>query len=98
MLATTGAANARTVAEHALYLMLALAKRGPALERAVKGGAWPRGFGAIELAGRSTLVVGYGRIARRPSSVAIRNVRWISQTVPRSRCVSQVSPVTSGHP
>ena len=38
-LATTGDANAGTVAEHALYLMLALAKRGPALERAIKGGA-----------------------------------------------------------
>jgi len=69
-LATTGAANARTVAEHALYLMLALAKRGPALERAVKGGAWPRGFGAVELAGRSALVVGYGRIGREVARLA----------------------------
>jgi len=69
-LATTGGANARTVAEHALYLMLALAKRGPALERAVKDGAWPRGFGAIELAGRSTLVVGYGRIGRQVARLA----------------------------
>lgn len=69
-LATTGAANARTVAEHALYLMLALAKRGPALDRAVKGGAWPRGFGAIELARRSALVVGYGRIGREVARLA----------------------------
>jgi D-3-phosphoglycerate dehydrogenase len=69
-LATTGAANARTVAEHALYLMLALAKRGPALDRAVKGGAWPRGFGAIEVAGRSALVVGYGRIGRQVARLA----------------------------
>jgi D-3-phosphoglycerate dehydrogenase len=63
-LATTGAANAATVAEHALYLMLALAKRGPALDRAVHGGAWPRSFGCIELAGLTCLVVGYGRIGR----------------------------------
>jgi len=63
-LATTGAANADTVAEHALYLMLALAKRGPALERAVKGGAWPRSFGAVELRDRTCLVVGYGNIGR----------------------------------
>ena len=69
-LATTGAVNARTVAEHALYLMLALAKRGPVLDRAVKGGAWPRGFGAIELAGRSALVVGYGRIGREVARLA----------------------------
>lgn len=63
-LATTGAANAGTVAEHALYLMLALAKRGPALERAVKAGAWPRAFGNVELQGRTCLIIGYGRIGR----------------------------------
>lgn len=63
-LATTGAANAVTVAEHALYLMLALAKRGPRLDRAVRQGAWPRGFGAVELSGATCLVVGYGRIGR----------------------------------
>jgi D-3-phosphoglycerate dehydrogenase len=63
-LATTGDANADTVAEHALYLMLALAKRGPALERAVKSGTWPRGFGSVELRGRTCVVVGFGRIGR----------------------------------
>lgn len=69
-LATTGIANAHTVAEHALYLMLALAKRGPALDRAVKSGAWPRGFGAVELPGRTCLVVGYGRIGRQVARLA----------------------------
>jgi D-3-phosphoglycerate dehydrogenase len=63
-LATTGAANADTVAEHALYLMLALAKRGPALDRAVKGGAWPRSLGNVELRDRTCALVGYGRIGR----------------------------------
>jgi D-3-phosphoglycerate dehydrogenase len=63
-LATTGGVNAATVAEHALYLMLALAKRGPALDRAVHGGAWPRALGGVELAGLTCLVVGYGRIGR----------------------------------
>lgn len=69
-LATTGIANAQTVAEHALYLMLALAKRGPALDRAVKSGAWPRSFGAVELAGMTCLVVGYGRIGRQVARLA----------------------------
>jgi D-3-phosphoglycerate dehydrogenase len=63
-LATTGGANADTVAEHALYLMLALAKRGPALERAVKAGGWPRSFGGVELRSRTCVIVGYGRIGR----------------------------------
>jgi len=63
-LATTGGANADAVAEHALYLMLALAKRGPALDRAVKRGAWPRSLGNVELRGRTCAIVGYRRIGR----------------------------------
>ena len=69
-LATSGAANADTVAENALYLMLALAKRGPLLDRAVKGGGWPREFGAVELRDRTCLVVGYGAIGRRIARLA----------------------------
>jgi len=63
-LATTGTANSDAVAEHALYLMLALARRGPALDRAVKRGAWPRSLGNIELRDRTCVIVGYGRIGR----------------------------------
>jgi D-3-phosphoglycerate dehydrogenase len=63
-LATTGSANADTVAEHALYLMLALAKRGPMLDRAVKAGGWPRSFGGVELLGQTCVIVGYGRIGQ----------------------------------
>lgn len=63
-LATTGAANSDAVAEHALYLMLALARRGPALDRAVKAGAWPRSLGGVELRDRTCVIVGYGRIGR----------------------------------
>lgn len=69
-LVTTGAANADTVAEHALYLMLALARRGPRLDRAVRAGAWPREFGAVELRDRSCLVVGYGSIGRHVARLA----------------------------
>lgn len=64
-LVTTADANADTVAEHALYLMLALAKRGPARDREVKSGIWRRRFGAVELRDKTCLIVGYGRIGRR---------------------------------
>ncbi|MFZ9633153.1 MAG: NAD(P)-dependent oxidoreductase, partial [Alphaproteobacteria bacterium] len=63
-LATTGGTNAPTVAEQALYLMLARAKRGPTLDRAVKSGRWPRAFGGVELLGKTCVVVGYGYIGR----------------------------------
>jgi D-3-phosphoglycerate dehydrogenase len=69
-LTSTGGANADTVAEHALYLMLALARRGPQLDRAVKAGAWPRAFGGVELRGRTCVIVGYGRIGRAVARLA----------------------------
>jgi len=75
-LATTGGTNAPTVAEQALYLMLALAKRGPVLDRAVKSGAWPRGFGGVELLYKNCVLVGYGyigrEIARRVAAFGMR--------------------------
>ncbi len=69
-LVTTADANADTVAEHALYLMLALAKRGPFLDRAVKAGIWKRSFGGVELRGKTCVIVGYGRIGRRIAALA----------------------------
>lgn len=64
-LVTTGDANADAVAEHAIHLLLALAKRGPAYDRAVKGGTWSRGAGAVELRGKTAAIIGWGRIGRR---------------------------------
>lgn len=94
-LATTGEANAATVAEHALYLMLALAKRGPALERAVKGGAWPRGFGGVELRGRTCVVVGFGRIGRaiaRRAAAFEMNIVAVDPQVPGTQELADALP------
>ncbi len=66
-LAIVGNVNAQTVAEHTLFLMLALAKRGPSRDRAARDGRWnaARGEGGTwELAGRTLLLVGFGRIGR----------------------------------
>ncbi|MBW8269717.1 hydroxyacid dehydrogenase [Caldovatus aquaticus] len=59
--------NDLAVAEHAMMLMLAVAHRGPQGDRAVRAGAWwgTEGPGICELAGRTVLVVGYGRIGAR---------------------------------
>ena len=64
--------NDLSVAEHAMMLMLAIARRAVQFDQRVKaGGWWPEDLGKggplamADLAGRSVLVVGYGRIGTR---------------------------------
>ncbi len=71
-LALVGNVNAVPVAEHALFLMLTLAKQGLAHDRATRDGRWTLrdGFGAIELAEKNLLVLGFGRIGREVAARA----------------------------
>jgi len=65
-------ANALSVAEHAMYFMLALAKRGFTFYRAVKAGEFDiraRLRGA-DLEGKSLLVIGFGRTGTRTARFA----------------------------
>jgi D-3-phosphoglycerate dehydrogenase len=66
-LALTGDVNSGPVAEHALALMLALAKRIPVYDQAVRTGRFSirDSFSACELDGRTVLLVGFGRIGRK---------------------------------
>ncbi len=59
--------NDLSVAEHAMMLMLAVARRALDNDQIVKAGGWwaKDGPGMVDLAGRSVLVVGYGRIGSR---------------------------------
>ena len=68
----TPTANARSVAEHAIALMLALARRVPEADAAVRGGrwAWRYGTGMMELHGRTLGLVGFGTIARMTAGIA----------------------------
>jgi D-3-phosphoglycerate dehydrogenase len=63
----TPEANAASVAEHALMLMLTLARRVVPVSQGVRRGEWRvRGqSGTFELGGRSVLVIGFGRIGTR---------------------------------
>jgi D-3-phosphoglycerate dehydrogenase len=63
----TPEANAASVAEHALMLMLTLARRVVPVSSGVRRGEWRvRGqSGTFELGGRSVLVIGFGRIGTR---------------------------------
>ncbi len=65
--------GAEDVAEHAIALLLACARRLAASDRAVQSGGWPS-FAELgpmrRLAGRTLGLVGYGRIAREVASRA----------------------------
>ena len=60
-------ANDLSVAEHAMMLLLAVARRTIEMDRSVRAGTWmvQSGRRMHELAGRSILIVGYGRIGTR---------------------------------
>ena len=72
-LAVVGGIHSGTVAEHAMYLLLALAKAGLRHDRAVREGDWAGSrarLEAFELSGRTLLLVGFGRIGRALASRA----------------------------
>jgi D-3-phosphoglycerate dehydrogenase len=66
-LMTAGTANSTSVAEQAFHLMIALAKKNAAMDRLVRGGRWGDRHGGLpmELAGKTVLIVGFGRIGTR---------------------------------
>ena len=71
-LAVVGDVNSRAVAEHTLALMLALAKRVTAHDKATREGNWSlrNTFSARELGDRRLLLIGYGRIGRLVGDMA----------------------------
>lgn len=58
-------ANSASVAEHALGLILALARRLPALDASARTGRWERDTYGMELGGRTLGILGYGAVGRR---------------------------------
>ena len=71
-LALTGDVNSTAVAEHALALMLAVAKQVVRYDRAIREDnfAIRDGFSAFELSGRTLLIIGLGRIGRKVARLA----------------------------
>lgn len=66
-LMTAGIANSTSVAEQAIGFFFALAKAHAAQDRLVREGNWGGRYDLmpVELAGKSVLVIGYGRIGTR---------------------------------
>lgn len=57
--------NALSAAEHAVALMLALARNIPQAHAALTDGRWERSrFGGVELSGKTLAVLGFGRIGQ----------------------------------
>lgn len=67
LLSVTPEANASSVAEHTLMLMLTLARQVVAFNAGVRRGEWrvPGQSQTFDLAGRSVLILGFGRIGTR---------------------------------
>ncbi len=61
----TPGGNVTTTAEHALALLMALARHVPRALQSVRGGSWKKGhLVGTELAGKTLGVIGFGRIGR----------------------------------
>ncbi|MEM8665572.1 MAG: NAD(P)-dependent oxidoreductase, partial [Pseudomonadota bacterium] len=69
----TPTANAQSVAEHAVGLMLALARRTKDADVAARTGDWRFKYsgGMSEVSGKTLGLVGFGSIARRVAAIAI---------------------------
>ncbi len=71
-LTIVGDVNSRSVAEHAMMLLLAAAKRAIRADRAVRDGGWDyrNTLEAREIAGKQLLIIGFGRIGRTLAEMA----------------------------
>jgi len=85
VIANTPGVSAASVAEHALALLLATARRIPQADAATRRGEWPRGQG-VELRGKTCGVVGLGAIGRQFAALArgigMRVVAWTMHPQP----------------
>jgi len=71
-LAIIGDVNSRPVAEHAMMMILALAKKIRGYDASTRGGAWNarHRFDSIELYEKTVLIIGFGRIGRHFARMA----------------------------
>jgi D-3-phosphoglycerate dehydrogenase len=72
-LMVTGIANSPSVAEEAVFFMLALAKRGAPMHAMVRDGRWAERLSElpVDLFGKTLLVIGFGRVGTRVARVCL---------------------------
>src|ERR1051326_4807565 len=75
----TPGVSAFSIAEHALALMLAVARRVPLIDAEVRQGHWPRGQ-ATQLHGKALGIIGLGAVgrqfARLGAGIGMRVIAW----------------------
>jgi D-3-phosphoglycerate dehydrogenase / 2-oxoglutarate reductase len=67
--ANTPGVSAISIAEHALALLLAVARQIPAMDSSTRGGEWRRGH-FVQLYGKTCGIIGYGAIGREFARIA----------------------------
>jgi len=78
---STPGVNANAVAEHTMALVLAIMRRIPAMDAAVRAGQWPRGM-LVQLEGKTLGIVGLGAIGTRVATLANAfGVRLLASTL-----------------
>jgi D-3-phosphoglycerate dehydrogenase len=99
-LTLVGNVNALSVAEHTLFMMLTLAKRAIAYDRATREGNWKirDSFSATELFGKKLLLLGFGRIgrevARRAQAFGMTVLAYDPYVRDAAMHAARVQPVT----
>lgn len=83
--ANTPGVSAFSIAEHALALMLAVARRIPRIDAEVRQGRWPRGQ-ATQMHGKTLGIVGLGAVgrqfARLGAGIGMRVIAWTRRPDP----------------
>ncbi|MDO9499184.1 hydroxyacid dehydrogenase [Falsiroseomonas sp.] len=92
---TAVGANAQSVAEYSLGLILAVARNIPRHNAATQAGGWERTRIGLELHGRRLGLVGYGRIAQGLARMALALGMKVSAYSPNLARRGDISPVTA---
>lgn len=96
---TAVGANAQSVAEYTIGLILACARDIPRHDRTTQQGGWERTRLGIELHGRTLGLVGYGPIAQAVARIALaigmRVLAWTPRLAQRAGDIAPVEAATS---
>lgn len=86
-------ANAQSVAEFTIGILLAAARDVPQHDAATRAGGWEKSKLGLELHGRTLGLVGYGNIARRVAPIALAIGMRVLAWGPRLEQAGDIAPV-----